>query len=157
MFFLRKEEDQKSAFSGLQKLMDEMAKSEMVFKNDPEMVDIRNYKEVPDDIAKGKTETAKSKSTAGVSTSKVGNRANTSGVTAPYNNYTAPYKRKEAAPFVWKRKSRKPTETALLELTKKLDLLKSDELEIKIPELPGKEETPETNNSYMDDGFGMCC
>lgn len=155
-YFMMGDEDQKSAREIISDLMKRAVEKEVVLVNDPTVIDIQKYKEVPESVMKGETAATKSgvAKPAGKSSNYTPAKSNVN------NNYT--YVKKEPSPQLWKRRSKKPTTETLLELTKSLDLLEKGKLKVNVPVLPGemgkKESTTGVTSGYDDEyTYGSMC
>jgi hypothetical protein len=136
-YFMMTDEDQITANLMLSNLMVNLAEKKMVLENDSTMVDIKKFKEVPEEVLKGNTIAVKS-------------GAHTSGVGASKTYIPTTYVRKEATPLLWKRRSKMPTSEALTELASKVSSLETGELKINTPKLSEDDEKKDEKATEAD-------
>lgn len=152
-YFMMTDEDQIAAGLLLSNLMESMVEKNMVLSNDTTMVDILKFKDVPEDILKGNTSAVK----AGAHSTGKSTYSGAKGVGTTHKpTTTTTYVRKESTPHLWKRRSKKPTEEALMTLSLKVTAMGEGKLKVKIPKLPGddkKDDKTTTKNASTGQGW----
>ena len=163
-FCMAEASDQKDALNMVQEIYSKMLAAGFGLKNDPEIIDLDKYSEVPVEYKEGKTiskATANSGANSGVGsfapscTSYKGNGS----------TYSKSVQKKEPEPKVLSRsKGKKPNEEAMAILTAKLDLIWGGTYEAVLPETKEEDKgDPDTKTGYSDpygeddlyEGYGM--
>jgi hypothetical protein len=141
LFLTKDEDDQKDALDILEKVINVFVEEKRMLKNDPGIIDITTYKNIPTTgfgkkvIKDGRTEETTS---YGVGGSK--STTSSTGTSTPAYGY----QKKEPKPFFFERtKGKKPDKTQLEDLIQKLDEIKAGSFEAQIPPLEKEEEPKE--------------
>jgi hypothetical protein len=134
-YFMMTDEDQITAGLMLSSLMTDVVEKKMVLENDSTMVDITKFKDVPADILKGNTPATRAGAHASTTSTYSGAKSNIGTIHKPAAPAST-YVRKESTPHLWKRRSKKPTNEALMTLALKVSAMETGKLKIKMPKLP---------------------
>lgn len=149
--------DQELAFQMLDELYADFMKHDFGLKNDPTIIDIEKYSEVPKDYLDGKP-LNKTAAASGTQAGGVGSFAN-SPKTYARNNSVAGYGvtnvKKDPEPATFGRtESKKPTKTALDLMQEKIDQIKAGTFEYQLPETLGGEDAGTADDDGYDDLYG---
>jgi hypothetical protein len=131
-YFTLSVEDQKVAIEALKSIVVKMYAENRMLGQDPDIIDISTFKNVPDDIRK-----------AHKTSSKVQSNINTPQQNVPCTSYV----RRDPEPGVIKRvKTKKPTKEALINMITKIADIKKGTLTIALPEILGDEDEDEDDD-----------
>ena len=144
--FKNTEDDQKLAYGMLDDVVKILKKESMMLTNDPDIVDVTKYDDVPDEFFSAQKESSASASTA--KTYNTGTNYNTGGQTDWQKKQEQEKKEKERqeklrwTPFTFSRKTEKPQLKDLNAMKKKIAAIAAGEFEraMPIPKCDAEEE-----------------
>ena len=151
--FNHEEKDQKKAIEMVTSIYDSLVKSGMVLANDPEIIDISIYEDVPEAYKVG----APSKTSGSTVNGQRTSYSPPSTRYQPTNNNYQSFRKVDIKPepepkFFRRRKTeKKPTKEELIILVGKLDAIKDGNFETVLPDtpVPDGEPSPEDPYDYM--------
>lgn len=124
-YFTLNVEDQEVAIETLKTIVVKMYAENRMLEQDPDIIDISTFKNVPDNIRKTHKTTSKIQS----------------GTSIPQASNNVPYIRREPKPGVIKRtKTKKPTKRALISMITKITDIKKGTFTTILPEILGNED-----------------
>jgi len=149
-YLTAKKVDQNLALTMLEAFYEKFTDAGYVLKNDPVIIDVKKFTEVPDEYLEGKPT---SSGTAQSSSSGVGSFASSGkNYSRATSTYTKPDAKKDPEPTVFGRvKGKKPAKNALENLQEKLNQIREGAFEPVLPETLGDVESTVADDEDEDE------